>query len=246
MEPLLIAGLTILALVALMLEYHARTFTRAFEAARSASRKRHGGEVVPAVSPHGRVRPVEFKTREARETGRSLLPAPSSRAPLKAAMPPGSAAEASTRASGGGRGGQERTARGIDNTVDELERLVLALGSAHGLGTATEMLLRVEERLSEYDLDDLMEIADRDLSVNVITFYRDVAGTIHEIRACLGRQPSDWTAGGLRSPSESEPDGLQSIPANAVARGRLLAARLRGKELRRFAAETSAAVAIPS
>lgn len=32
MEPLLIASLTILALVALMLEYYGRTFTRAFGA----------------------------------------------------------------------------------------------------------------------------------------------------------------------------------------------------------------------
>lgn len=237
MEPLLIASLTILALVALMLEYYGRTFTRAFGAVLSPSRKRDEDEAEPTVPPHDRLRPVEFMPREARQTECSLLPAPSSRAMLKSAIQPAPAAEASTLSIGPGRGAPERTARGIDNTVGELEQLIIALGSAPGFGTATEPLHRVEERLSEYDLDDLMEIADRDLSVSVIAFYRGVAGTIQEVRECLGRHPSDWAAGSLNPPGETEPYGLQSIPASDLARGRQLAARLRGKALRRVAAE---------
>ena len=155
-----------------MLEYYGRTFTRAFGAVLSPSRERDEDEAVPTVPPHDRLRPVEFMPREARQTERSLLPAPSSRAMLKSAMQPAPAVEAPTLSIGAGRGGPERTARGIDNTVGELERLIIALGSAPGFGTATEPLHRVEERLSEYELDDLMEIADRDLSVNVIAFYR--------------------------------------------------------------------------
>lgn len=161
---------------------------------------------------------------------------------MQAAAP----AEAPIPSLGGGPGGQERTARGIDNTVRDLDRLVIALGTAQGFGMATEPLCRVEDRLSEYDLDDLMEIVDRDLSVSVIAFYRGVAGTIKEVRACCARLPSDGSTGNLNPLGGTEQDRLQRIPANDVARGSQIAARLRGKDPRHGAARALSEAAIRS
>ena len=246
MEPLTIAVLTILALVALMVEYFARTFTRAFGAARNHLQEFDEEQAVPAAPPRGRLRPVDFMPREARETERTLLRTQSNRAMLKSAMRPAASAEAPTLSLVAGRGGPERTARGIDNIVGDLERLVIALGSAQGFGMATEPLCRIEDRLSEYDLDDLMEIVDRDLSVSVIAFYRGVAGTIKEVRACCARLPSDGSTGNLNPLGETEHDSLQRLPMNDVARGSQIAARLRGKDPRHLAARALSEVAIPS
>lgn len=125
-----------------------------------------------------------------------------------------------------GTTGSERSAAAILRLVRDLQTLEAASGRAPQPEDLAVPLHDLEHRLSEYSLDDVMEVEDYELGASVVDFYRRVAGALRQSRELLERIPPPALDGaealGLTDRLE-----LQRLAGTEIARGTRLAQALR-------------------
>ena len=219
MDLLLISGLTVLALLALALEFFTRALSHGLASFRewtsAAGLPQEMAEPMPAVAaPSVKAVPWSYGAAEASAGATDAGSRRATSAHFAAPEPEPA--------------GQSRTAEGIKQLVRHLEALESAIQHARTLGDLMFVFSDIEDQLFQYSLDDVLEISDYDLGVSAIAYYRGVASSVAQIRVRFERLPQASAPDSAEPLIESDRAHLRRVAAEEIVRGTRLADRLGG------------------